>query len=491
MTDRVARSPSRPGLWAVACAVSLAALAIPVVGPRLALGSLPALGSLVYLGLQAILVHRRPHRDVLTGLAQRDAIDHAAARCTYVIELDDFKLIEEQLDRQAIEVVIKICADRLRRSVAPTDLLVRLEGPCFAVADTGDQPQSLETALQYAARLQQALSEPLEVDGTFLYLSASVGFCLASRLAASDPPDLLRAAMSAMIEAARCGPGAIRSYSAIMRQRIASRKSLTREVSDAMALGQLRAYFQPQVATRTGEVTGFETLARWDHPERGLIPPIEFMPALEQAGQMHRLANIMVQDALSALRDWDDEGLSVPRVGVNFSTEELRDPHLVERIEWEIDRFDLKPERLAIEVLETVVADRSEDAVIRNLAGLAELGCCLDLDDFGTGHASITNIRRFSIERIKIDRSFVTRIDADPEQQNMVGAILTMADRLGLDTLAEGVESDAELAMLRRLGCAHVQGFGIARPMPRADADIWLRARQHPTVEPLNLPRRA
>jgi EAL domain-containing protein (putative c-di-GMP-specific phosphodiesterase class I) len=148
----------------------------------------------------------------------------------------------------------------------------------------------------------------------------------------------------------------------------------------------------------------------------------------------------------------------------------------VDRIGWELDRFELTPDRLVVEVLETVVATKAEDVVIRNLAGLARLGCCLDLDDFGTGHASITNIRRFSIERIKIDRSFVTRIDEDLEQQKMVGAILTMADRLGLDTLAEGVETAAEQAMLARLGCGHVQGFGIARPMPMRETVAWIRA---------------
>jgi EAL domain-containing protein (putative c-di-GMP-specific phosphodiesterase class I) len=148
----------------------------------------------------------------------------------------------------------------------------------------------------------------------------------------------------------------------------------------------------------------------------------------------------------------------------------------VERIAWELDRYGLTADRLVVEVLETVVATRSEDAVIRNLSGLARLGCCLDLDDFGTGHASISSIRRFSIERIKIDRSFVSRLDQDPEQGRMVGAILTMAERLGLDTLAEGVETEGERQMLTRLGCGHVQGFGIARPMPFDETVAWIRA---------------
>jgi EAL domain-containing protein (putative c-di-GMP-specific phosphodiesterase class I) len=159
---------------------------------------------------------------------------------------------------------------------------------------------------------------------------------------------------------------------------------------------------------------------------------------------------------------------------VNFSKEELTDPQLVDRIEQRLYEFGLDANRLAVEVLETVVADHADDIVIRNLSGLATLGCSLDLDDFGTGHASITSIRRYSIERIKIDRSFVTRIDADDEQQKMVAAILTMADRLGLDTLAEGVETNEERLKLAELGCGHVQGFGIARPLPPEDVDNWI-----------------
>ena len=197
---------------------------------------------------------------------------------------------------------------------------------------------------------------------------------------------------------------------------------------------------------------------------------------MEQAGLMGRLGEVMVQDGLNALRLWDAAGLDVPHVAINFSQAELADPRLVDRLAWELDRFDLRPDRLAIEVLETVVAKRVEDVVVRNLSGLSGLGCRLDLDDFGTGHAAITSIRQFSIQRIKIDRSFVTRIDNDAEQQKMVSAILTMADRLGIETLAEGVETEAERDMLHRLGCDHGQGFGIGRPMPRLETEAWIRA---------------
>ena len=145
----------------------------------------------------------------------------------------------------------------------------------------------------------------------------------------------------------------------------------------------------------------------------------------------------------------------------------------------DLDRFDLTPERLTVEVLETVIADMGDDIITRNIAGLATLGCAIDLDDFGTGHASIANIRRFAVGRIKIDRSFIMKVDTDPEQQRMVSAILTMAEQLGLETLGEGVETVGEHAMLAQLGCGHIQGYGLARPMPFEDTLDWKIGRAH------------
>jgi EAL domain-containing protein (putative c-di-GMP-specific phosphodiesterase class I) len=161
---------------------------------------------------------------------------------------------------------------------------------------------------------------------------------------------------------------------------------------------------------------------------------------------------------------------------VNFAGSELSNPLLIRKISWELDRFDLTADRLAIEVLETVVASAPDDMITRNINALGDLGCRIDLDDFGTGHASITSIRRFGVNRIKIDRSFVLRADRDPEQQRMISAILTMAERLGVETLAEGVETVGEHVILAQLGCDHVQGFGIAHPMPMDETIAWIEA---------------
>ena len=188
------------------------------------------------------------------------------------------------------------------------------------------------------------------------------------------------------------------------------------------------------------------------------------------------------------MKAWDSAGTNVPCVGVNFASDELRNPALVDKIRWELDRFDLTSDRLCVEVLESVVTDGPDETVTRNIIGLGELGCRIDLDDFGTGHASIASIRRLSISRIKIDRSFVMKADRDPEQQQLVGAILTMAERLGIETLAEGVETVGEHTLLAQLGCDYVQGFGIGRPMPFDQTLDWIVAhegkiQQAPTIK--------
>jgi diguanylate cyclase (GGDEF)-like protein len=477
---------------------------IPLFGlAAFAAGDLPGLAIFLVSLSAGVVVTRlllppgRGLRDALTGLPLRDglvaAIDRslAAARRdsvigVFVLELDGFRELEQRHDRTTVERLMGITARRLRSVLRETDLVCRLDGAGFGVALAPSRRLDLEPAVQLAGRLQRAISEPISISGMNFYLSAAIGFSLSTRHRSPTAEDIVQGASLAMIEAQRSGPAGIRSYSDGMRARVASRSILATEVAEAFDRGEITAYFQPQVSTRTGEVTGFEALARWHHPLRGLIPPVEFLPALAQAGRMDRLGETMVREGLAALRHWDGLGLRIPRVGVNFSNAELADPGLVDRIGWELDRHDLTPDRLVIEVLESVVANRAEDVVMRNLAGLARLGCCLDLDDFGTGHASITSIRRFSIERIKIDRSFVTRIDDDPEQQKMVGAILTMAERLGLDTLAEGVETEGERAMLARLGCGHIQGFGIARPMPLSETADWIRAqsRARPETRP-------
>ena len=390
-----------------------------------------------------------------------------------VVQFDAGAELLDRHGRAAQTEVLTRCADRICGAMRQGDTVARLEGGGFAVALAPVRRLDLESALQLAARIQSAIAPAISIDGARLYVTCSIGFCIAAQIPQPSGRKLLDAAQIAADEALRNGPGAIRSYTPDLARHRADREAFRDELEVALDEGQIRAWFQPQVSTDTGAITGFEALARWHHPTRGLIPPGDFLPAIEHAGLSERLAEVMLFNALSALSRWDSAGLQVPTVAVNFSAAELRNPRLTEKIRWELDRFDLTPDRLSVEILETVMADTENDVIVSNISGLAGMGCGIDLDDFGTGHSSMLNLRRFSVRRIKIDRSFVTRLDEDKAQQDMVAAILSLAERLGIEALAEGVETPGEHAVLAQLGCQHVQGFGIARPMPPEDTVDW------------------
>ena len=224
----------------------------------------------------------------------------------------------------------------------------------------------------------------------------------------------MQAASIALMEAEKRRPSTIRAFSEEMQRATQAHSALREEVQSALETGQIIPWFQPQISTDTGKVTGFEALARWHHPERGMIAPVDFLPAIEQAGLLERLAEIIMYHAFTALNAWDTAGVCVPQVGVNFSGSELNNPCLIEKISWELDRFNLSPDRLAVEVLETVISGAADDQITLNINGLVALGCHVDLDDFGTGHASISSIRRFKIDRLKIDQCFVMQADRGP-----------------------------------------------------------------------------
>jgi diguanylate cyclase len=462
---------------------------------------LTALGLPMLFALAGAFRHREdgpgPLPDGLSGLALRPQIIGTLDRALregpvtglvtacVVVQFDEAEVLLDRHGRAAQTEVLARGAERICSALRQGDTVARLEGGGFAIALNPVRRLDLETMIQLATRLQSALSPPISLDAARIYVTCSIGFCLGARAPQATGKALLDAAQVAADEARRNGPGAIRAYAPDMARKRADRDAMRGALEQALDEGQIRPHFQPQLSTDTGAISGFEALARWQHPERGLIPPSEFLPAIEDAGLSERLVEVILYHAMSALVRWDKEGLKVPNVGVNFSADELRNPRLAEKLKWELDRFDLTPDRLSVEILETVVADTDNDVIVSNIAQLARMGCGVDLDDFGTGHASITNIRRFAVRRIKIDRSFVTRVDEDREQQKFVSAVLSLAERLGLETLAEGVETPGEHAMLAQLGCGHVQGFVVARPMPFEETLDWIalhRARMSGTA---------
>jgi len=399
-----------------------------------------------------------------------------------------------------------VVADRAARIsgiLRAGDLMERRDSADIAIVLAPGTTPDLEDLVQVAARVQGAATAPGQDAGTdpgAARLSAVLGCCRGADLAAIGaagdrharpvtPAAIVAAAADALADALVEGPGTIRVYTPGVHQRQTRRAALRADAVTALdagrdsacASGGFTAWFQPQLCTDTGRVSGVEALARWDHPRHGMVSPAEFLPVLEAAGLLDRLGQHMLDQSLQAVAAWDAAGIDVPSVGVNLAAADLRDPRLAQRVAWMLDRYDLHGDRLSVEVLESVVAEggmgASDSPVLRNVGALADLGCRIDLDDFGTGHASITSLHRLPVTRVKIDRSFVTGVDHGSDRQRMMMTILSMCEHLGLATLAEGVETPGEHAMLAQLGCNHVQGFGIARPMPFDACSDWLAAR--------------
>ncbi|MEO1678387.1 MAG: GGDEF domain-containing phosphodiesterase [Pseudomonadota bacterium] len=437
-----------------------------------------------------------PPVDSLTGLLTRDALREeiedallaaraeAEATVVIVMEIDGGSNLETRLGIPAMEAVLCRTADRAIGAVRGGDKIAKLGRYRYGILVGPARNAGMDMALRTVERIQNATADPISIDAASVYVTLSAGFCLERRALRRTGEALIEAAEAALAEARVPGNGAVRAYSREMRAHAEMRSSIAADFERALEEGEILPWFQPQVSMETGDVSGMEALARWQHPARGLIPPVDFLPAAEAGGHMERLGEVMVFHALSALRRWDREGMHIPKMGVNFSSAELRNPRLVERIKWELDRFDLDPSRLTVEVLETVVSETCNDTITSNISGLADLGCSIDLDDFGTGAASIANIRRFAVSRIKIDRSFITRLDEDPSQEKMVAAILSLAEKLDVDTVAEGVETVAELQVLNRLGCGHAQGYAFARPMPIDEAGTWLQSFSARRIQP-------
>jgi len=230
--------------------------------------------------------------------------------------------------------------------------------------------------------------------------------------------------------------------------------SLTHDLNSAFDNQEIRPHFQPQVSLKDGQITGMEALARWHHPAHGMVAPLAFLSSVAQAQLWHKLTDTILHQSLSAIRDLQDAGIFIPQVGVNFAQADLEHPQLMTRILWALDQFDLQPNRLSIEVLENVVVQDAASPVRHSVNSLAKLGCHIDLDDFGTAQNPFDSLRQLNIDRMKIDRSFVFNIDRDPKKQDMLAAVVLVAQRLNLDTIAEGIETDAERRVVQNLAAA-------------------------------------
>lgn len=425
-------------------------------------------------------------RDRLIRYARRltgRALVDATPTSLLLLRLENLDLLRDRLGKAGLGHLIVTLAMRLGRSVRPADP-VRIVGSGL-LAVSLHEPGEAE-AMRIATRVHRRAQAPIAVGGmtvtpvlTGVVLHGGVGVGLNA---------MIDDAAARLDQASTHGLGQVRLYGHRTKPRAAP---LAPTLAEAARSGQIVAFFQPQTCCHTGHLTGFEALARWQHPAHGLLSPNAFMPKM--TGNDHNALTLsMLRQSLAAIRHWDAKGWHVPTVSLNISHCELADTRFAESVLWELDRHEVPADRLVLEVLETVGPLAADSDARRNLDTLSHAGCALDLDDFGTGYAGLDAIRQFGVNRIKIDRSFVTDCASDPVQQRMILAILALAERLDLRTLAEGVETPEEHAFLAQMGCDEVQGFVVARPMPLHDADDFLtRHASHTESLPLIARRKA
>ena len=377
--------------------------------------------------------------------------------------------------------MLQTVATAMRGHVRAGDFIARVGGDEFVIV-LGAVDDSVDVA-EIARRLIASISRPIPFGDGAAQIGASVGIAFAVD-AEGDPQRLLTNADIALYEAKAAGRGQYCFYSEGTRHEIERRTALAQDLRAGVGRGEFAGFFQPQVDDASGKLIGFEALVRWHHPARGVVTPGEFLNIAFENGLSDALSTIMIEAALEALGRWRGEGLEAPRVSVNLAARQLRDRRFVGRLQALVVGAGFEPADIALEVVESVLLHDAADPAIANVAALQELGFPIELDDFGTGHASISNLKKFKVDRIKIDRGFVAGIQDDPEQETIVKALIDLARNLGIGCLAEGVETGAERSKLLALGCSLFQGYGIAPPMPLDEATEWLRARSRRAQRP-------
>jgi diguanylate cyclase (GGDEF)-like protein/PAS domain S-box-containing protein len=424
------------------------------------------------------LAHQSMH-DPLTGLPNRllflDRLSLAIARCRRMhrevavlfIDLDRFKNVNDSVGHDAGDELLVSVARRLESVLRPGDTVARFGGDEFTIlCDDLTTATSQERAIEIAERLLEAVAQPFIVGGAQTFVSASVGIALAT--GEERPEELLRDADAAMYHAKESGRGRAEVFDDTMRARAVSRHATENDLHRALEHGELLLFFQPVVALAEGRCVGAEALVRWQHPERGLMVPDEFVPLAEETGLVVELGRWVLEAAAREAARWERELDESFVVSVNLSARQLAQPGLADRLAAIIEQVGVTPHNLCLEITETVLMEDAE-AVISVVERMRSLGVQLSIDDFGTGYSSLGYLKRFPVNAVKIDRSFVSGLGSDAGDTAIVSAVVGLAHALGLQVVAEGVETERQLAELIALGCDEAQGYFFAPPQPIDD----------------------
>jgi diguanylate cyclase (GGDEF)-like protein len=419
---------------------------------------------------QARVAHMARH-DSLTDLPNRtlfrekmgDGLNQVAiaggAMAVLCFDLDKFKTVNDRLGHAAGDRLLRWVAARLKENVGEHDTVARLGGDEFAILQRGQQPQSAE---RLARRLVEIIGHPPPLESQSVHVGVSVGIAIAPDHGL-DADELMKCADLALYQAKAKGRGAYQLFEPGMEEEARSRHALEHDLRGALEANEFHLVFQPQVRLDTTELTGFEALLRWKHPSRGLVSPAEFIPLAEENGLIVPIGEWVLRTACATAASWPDV-----TVAVNLSPVQFRSRGLVTMVTSALAEAGLPPRRLELEVTETALLDDSE-ATIEILHQLRALGVRVSLDDFGVGYSSLSYLRKFPFDRIKIDRSFVGTLGESPESVAIVRTIASLGSVLGVETTAEGVETIEQLDFVRECGCTAVQGYYFGRPCPAAE----------------------
>ncbi|MFF2157007.1 putative bifunctional diguanylate cyclase/phosphodiesterase [Paenibacillus chitinolyticus] len=415
------------------------------------------------------LPNRRLFKEQLTETLHLAESHHQRVAVMYV-DIDGFKLFNDCFGYDYGDMLLLQVAERFTRCVSDNDFIARTEGDEFAFFYTGIQGR--EQALQLASRLLSVLEEPFMLEQYELHVTASIGISLLSR-EREDADTLMKHANMAVTRAKENGKSDIQIFNSEMRSVSLQKLQLENDLRRAITNNEFVLHYQPQVEIESGQIVGMEALIRWNHPQKGFIPPGDFIPFAEQSGLIVPISEWVLHEACQQNQAWQDAGLPKVPVSVNLSSRQFLQHNLKAKVDQVLQHTGLAPRFLELEITESMTMD--VEHAIASLLELKQLGVQVSIDDFGTGYSSLSYLKRFPVDRLKIDRSFVRDIMEDPSDAAIVATIISMTRHLNLKVIAEGVETEEQLSFLHRNQCHEVQGYWFSPPLTADKMGSMLR----------------